>query len=964
MANVRNNSESHQRGDGSTRRSIGFYSFLLTCLVLLLAVGVSSNDNGDHFIRKLNKIGESLDKALSSAMDLKEPNYTKIDINVTYASISRYNPRGLGELYNITKIFMGTILREALPRNVFSIQNNSLRVNLEDKVLDLIVQYSIVILICLVVVLLGAIMPVCGLFFCCCRCCGRCGARSRPYDKKHDLCRRIYLATLLIICGTLLLFGVVCAFVTNARLQDGIENLPQDIRTSVRDTDKFLNKTNSQIDILLKKNFQEFSRSIKESLDECSDIVFNELEQISNATSMDDIKNIADQFPHIRNDYELLKNSTDELRIYASQLNDAVRRIKRDLLALLKDCVGKLEQCNTLNNDIAKLQTNVDFDKLPDINAQIRELDEIVDNTNWEEISRGKEKLEKIQRDIRKAVKNNTDIAYGKIEEAGRMIAKNADKITSTVNKLRRELHEIDRGRNGQDSVLDVAQMYIDQFDPYRQYVSLSICFILLAVTLFVSLGLICGICGKRPGGYGDDCCNKGSGSQFLLCGVVFMFFFTCVIAAATLIYLLVGTVTQEAACKSFRNPASSELFRLIDQVDLKDHGLNGKVSRIIERCHRNQTLYRAFDLKRTFDVGQIKKYISDFDIENALNELNRTTSSIDFHDVVLLRPKQLNTLREIAESEFANVDFNKFLDELSANFTNVDLKIITEELEAAKRRVHDIAQTDPSAVNLERGLDSVMVQLNFYERNVVKPMQATADRVRVTASSLDTKLRLGHSSFKEGMTDLITKVQQAQNSLKYEGPKMIRQAAADFAQKILDQVEKYMDRVINKTENEVGQCGPLSNVYNATLTTVCDKIALQMNGFWFTLLCSMLVFLPTIVISVKLAILYQKQVPFSDYYIETEYLYAANDNIPLNSGRGGKDKRKKKTKRREDRTQLTQRTGNPELVPRDVVATPSGDARNWEEFPAGGPPQYQRAPTEYERPPPYYYPGTTTEQP
>lgn len=37
------------------------------------------------------------------------------------------------------------------------------------------------------------------------------------------------------------------------------------------------------------------------------------------------------------------------------------------------------------------------------------------------------------------------------------------------------------------------------------------------------------------------------------------------------------------------------------------------------------------------------------------------------------------------------------------------------------------------------------------------------------------------------------------------------------------------MDHVINKTENEVGQCGPLSNVYNATLTTVCDKISLQM---------------------------------------------------------------------------------------------------------------------------------------
>lgn len=33
---------------------------------------------------------------------------------------------------------------------------------------------------------------------------------------------------------------------------------------------------------------------------------------------------------------------------------------------------------------------------------------------------------------------------------------------------------------------------------------------------------------------------------------------------------------------------------------------------------------------------------------------------------------------------------------------------------------------------------------------------------------------------------------------------------------------------------------------------------------------------------------------------------------------------------------------------------------RHWEDYPNGGPPQYQSAPlaTEYERPPPYYYPG------
>lgn len=83
----------------------------------MLAVGVSSNENGDHFIKKLNKIGQNLDKALSNAMDMRDPNYTSIHVNVTYKSVSKYNPRGLGELYNITKIFMGTILKEAIPKS-------------------------------------------------------------------------------------------------------------------------------------------------------------------------------------------------------------------------------------------------------------------------------------------------------------------------------------------------------------------------------------------------------------------------------------------------------------------------------------------------------------------------------------------------------------------------------------------------------------------------------------------------------------------------------------------------------------------------------------------------------------------------------------------------------------------------------------------------------------------------------
>lgn len=38
-------------------------------------------------------------------------------------------------------------------------------------------------------------------------------------------------------------FGVVCAFVTNEYLQHGTKNLPDDIRSSIHDTDLYLNNT-------------------------------------------------------------------------------------------------------------------------------------------------------------------------------------------------------------------------------------------------------------------------------------------------------------------------------------------------------------------------------------------------------------------------------------------------------------------------------------------------------------------------------------------------------------------------------------------------------------------------------------------------------------------------------------------------------------------------------------------------
>lgn len=79
------------------------------------------------------------------------------------------------------------------------------------------------------------------------------------------------------------------------------------------------------------------------------------------------------------------------------------------------------------------------------------------------------------------------------------------DQISGTVNKT------VEPTLNNMDE-------YVPKYSQFLYYFGLALSCTLLLVTVFIALGLICGICGKRTdSSYHDDCCNKGMGSRFLM---------------------------------------------------------------------------------------------------------------------------------------------------------------------------------------------------------------------------------------------------------------------------------------------------------------------------------------------------------------------------------------------------------------------------------------------------------------
>lgn len=113
--------------------------------------------------------------------------------------------------------------------------------------------------------------------------------------------------------------------------------------------------------------------------------------------------------------------------------------------------------------------------------------------------------------------------------EIENIIKSNVPEVKMAINKVGQAMLNISNTLTKQiDSVSDIAgnntfrhfnsaDDYIAQYSIYRYYGGLIVSSVLLIVLVFITFGLLCGICGKRPDGYGDDCCTKGAGARFLM---------------------------------------------------------------------------------------------------------------------------------------------------------------------------------------------------------------------------------------------------------------------------------------------------------------------------------------------------------------------------------------------------------------------------------------------------------------
>lgn len=126
-------------------------------------------------------------------------------------------------------------------------------------------------------------------------------------------------------------------------------------------------------------------------------------------------------------------------------------------------------------------------------------------------LANGQQAVEDVKKKINDVIAENIPRVSKAINDAGLAIKEASNEVTRAIDRIS------DLSGNYTYKYFETADDYVREYSVYRYYAGLAISSVLLLILLCISMGLLCGICGKRPDGYGDDCCNKGAGGRFLM---------------------------------------------------------------------------------------------------------------------------------------------------------------------------------------------------------------------------------------------------------------------------------------------------------------------------------------------------------------------------------------------------------------------------------------------------------------
>ncbi|XP_030385317.1 prominin-like protein isoform X2 [Scaptodrosophila lebanonensis] len=943
--------------------------------------------------------------------------YTIYQSKIPYSESQTFATGGMSPVFNFTHSFFDAIISDQAIPDGYIVTKGGDTLALGPKVeenqwRDLLAHYWVVWLLVLILLILIIVIPFIAVCYCCFCCCRRCKQGCPPCDRKKDARLRCCFGFLLLLLIIGILFGIIIALVTNKVLDRGFKQATPSVKQGTEDTCKYLKDVSDHVYHLLVYNYQELETQLMQELHDAHKHIFLDLSDTSESSAIEELLRILTNMPAALKLMRQLDAMITEARFLVAQLRDGVRGVKRDVnfacinLCGTQDCINFL---GSTDIEFIDMSPCIHYDLVPNTTAYVEAMEDIIARQLVEIPKRALVRLRDISSKIREHLRMLTPPIIRDLSAGRDVFRSQATNIRNIIDAVISDIY-----LNTIHSTRSFEDVY-EKFGSDRYYINLVICFILIVILVILIIALLFGCCGKRPRGWRDPCCNKGTGASCLLLAIILIFMVFSILTLIGLFYFIIGLVTYHGACAPLRDKTENALFRQLDSVvDLNkfmprddgppappggggevappgagggggdhgggDHGGEGggkpppggdggggesrppmHMSAAIAACEANKTIFQILRENGIYNIDELSRIKL---LHKSVDPDGMPAFADDLSKVEILTTDEKHQLRQLANNSLANYHSSQFTEYLCKPLTPTPLPTMAGRLRgfgSGLRNTYYFAHISllNEAYNLE-----------VYDDQFVTKLHVIIDKFEDIVKEIDKLILYENNNFSASINILVGSIIRAEEFIKSRGKQYVNELGRNLSEWVEESVDAYKEYVIHEGDVRVGPCGPLAYLYHRGVDLICHRIVDPMNGFWVGLLLATLLFLPTLWVAHKLMCLYKKIDPYvapaptvvegGDYlydaYSEREHMPLAN--VPKKR-RKGYDRRREQQEFYEDASPSGSRGARAEGPGSSNMRYNDMAPKHWDHEP----PRYHNPPeappsSEYERPPPYYYPG------
>ncbi|XP_034538354.1 prominin-2 isoform X2 [Notolabrus celidotus] len=756
-----------------------------------------------------------------------------------------------GFLSAFVQSFLHTVQPNPLPKDLILelVQDVNKVLSNQDLVKEVLV-YEVGFLVCAAIgVLYIVLMPLVGFFLACCRCCGNCGGKMYQKQSSSIHCRRRTLYWSTFITTAIILAGNICMFKSNEALKVTVDQTSEGLSETFDHINAFLTAVPQEVNHVVNESYktiQEVTRNLEtigpqlgaEIQEQFRDTLWPALDAVRLLD--EDTNNTSDQLNKLNTSLSELQSSVERLQANVTAVRNRINQTLSN-----PDCSG----CDTLLSELQKLDTLDSAITIPNL----KELQSAVDEVIKINLSSRVKEVEDYFNSIPQRVTDDTsDVVKSSkrlLNDIEAQISKLSDDIPlSTLNNITDTLVKLKR-----DIVKFTPEL--ERGEQIRWSVCVALCCVVLLVVVCNFLGLILGPLGLKPKADPTKrSCMADCGGTFLMMGAGFSFLFSWLFMILVLVLFLLGGNVYTLVCRPWDN---GQLLKLMDTPGLipgfelgPSLGLKSEIniSDVYKACEENKPLWTTLHLNEIIDLedllnvskytDQIQSFFDSADIglstitllspevKDQLGSFSTKSKDVDSIDIT----PQINNVSSINLNTTADK-----LDQLANLQSNNNIK---KELQDQSRDLRQI-QAD---------IDTIIIPQMENVNTSIAGLQSLAEKINGTVG------------------EVLSKVGEAQDFLNTNTTQIVKTESQKFVDCQLGYFIVYADWANLTITLHVGRCGPVADAVDFAETLICLDVVESLNAFWFSLGWCMIFFVPSIILSIKLAKYYRKM-KYSDIF-------------------------------------------------------------------------------------------------